>query len=83
MWVSPEDGEGGARRISGGGGCKQDSENKVLTKVQSRSGNWRTRKFRKVLVLIDWFGLLQGKCSDQPFSGTWEWSYCPYSSVGC
>lgn len=58
MWVSPEDGEGGARRISGGGGCKQDSENKVLTKVQSRSGNWRTRKFRKVLVLIDWFGLL-------------------------
>lgn len=56
--LSPEDGEGGARRISGGGGCRQNSEDKVLKKEQSRSGNWRTRKFRKVLMLIDWFGLL-------------------------
>lgn len=58
VWLSPEDSEGGARRISGGGGCRQNSEDKVLKKEQSRSGNWRTRKCRKALVLIYWFGLL-------------------------
>ena len=46
------------RWISGGGGCRQNSEDKVLKEEQSRSGNWTTRKFRKALVLIYWFGLL-------------------------
>lgn len=70
--LSPEDGEGGARRISGGGGCRQNSEDKFLKKEQSRSGNWRTRKFRKVLVLIDWFGLLLCVVGQGDGKGWWR-----------